>query len=176
MLTGKNVTLRPIQLEDAPGTLKLRYDMEANKAMMGYPFPVNIENEKNWINNLYPQGERKTIFLAIEENKTKKFVGYLSVKNINYINAAADFGIILAKESRGKGYAKEAMRLFFNYLYQEIHLRKLTLYVLEENTPAINIYKKVGFIREGLLKDHVWQDGQYKNLMVMSLFLKDLKI
>ncbi|MCU0284976.1 MAG: GNAT family N-acetyltransferase [Acidobacteria bacterium] len=174
MLAGKNITLRPLKFEDAPQTLELRYDIKANKAIMGYPFPVNLENEKNWIGGLYPQGERKTIFLAIEENETKKFAGYLSVKNINCINGTADFGIILIEESRGKGHAKEAMKLFFNYLYREIHLRKLTLYVLEGNAPAIDAYQKVGFSQEGLLKEHAWQDGQYKNIIVMSIFLKNL--
>jgi len=175
MLTGKLITLRPLKHEDALQTLELRYDIEANQAMMGYPFPVNLENERNWISSLYPQGERKSIFLAIEENENKKFAGYLSAKNINYINGTADFGIILSKESRGKGYAKEAMKLFFNYLHREIHLRKLTLYVLEGNTSAIEVYKKVGFTREGLLKEHAWQDGHYKNVLIMSIFLGDLK-
>lgn len=175
MLTGKHITLRPLKLEDAPRTLELRYDIEANKAMMGYIFPVNLENERNWISSLYPQGERKTIFLAIEENKTKKFAGYLSVKNINYINGTADFGIILLKEFRGKSYAKEAMGIFFNYLSRDIHLRKLTLYVLDGNISAIEAYKKVGFSQEGLLKDHVWQDRHYKNVLIMSIFLGDLK-
>lgn len=176
MLVGKHITLRPLKLEDATQTLELRYDIESNKAMMGYPFPVNLENEKNWISSLYPQGERNSIFLAIEENAHKKFAGYLSAKSINYIDGTADFGIILLKEFRGKGYSKEAMNLFFNYLYREIHLRKLTLYVLEGNTPAIEAYKKIGFIREGLLKEHTWQDGQYKNIVVMSIFLKNLEV
>jgi len=174
MLNGKNVTLRSITLEDVPDTLKLRQDMKSNKALMGYPFPVNLNNEKIWIDNLYPQGERKTIYLAIEEKKTKKFAGYVSVKNINYINTTAEFGIILLEEFRGKTYANEAMKLFFEYLYNEIHLRKITLYVLEGNEKAIKLYKKIGFNQEGILKEHVWQDGKFKDLMVMSLFLETI--
>jgi len=172
MLKSKNITLRPLALEDAPYTLALRYDMEANKAMMGYPYPVNLENEKTWIANLYPQGERKSIFLAVEESKTKTFAGYLSVKNIDNISGTADFGIIFAKEFRGKGYAKETLDIFFDYLSREIHLRKLTLFVLEENETAVEVYKKNGFEQEGLLKAHVWQDGQYKSVIVMSTFLR----
>lgn len=175
MIIGKKVTLRPLKIEDAPYTLELRYDWEANKLMMGYQFPVNLENEKEWINQLYPKGERNRIYLAIEENKIKKFVGYMSLKNINYINGTGDFGIILLKRFRNKGYAKEGIILFYRYLYEEIYLRKITLYVLEENEIAINAYKKIGYKQEGLLKEHVFQNGKYKNVVVMSLFLKDLK-
>ncbi|MGE5342996.1 MAG: GNAT family N-acetyltransferase [Candidatus Omnitrophota bacterium] len=173
MLTGKHIRLRPLRPEDASWTLELRYDRQASKALMGYPFPVNIENEKNWISRLYPQGERRTVFLALVERETQAFAGYISVKNINPIDGTAEFGIILGEAFRSKGYAGEAMTLFFNYLYQEIHLRKLTLHVLEDNRPALHVYKKVGFIEEGRLKAQVWQDGRYKDIIVMSIFLND---
>ena len=175
MLKGKDISLRPLQPEDAAQTLLLRQDTESNKAMMGYPFPVNLESERTWIGNLYPQGERKSIFLAVEENQSGHFIGYLSARSINYINSTAEFGIILRGNSRGKGYCKQAMSLFFDFLFQDINLRKINLYVLEDNTPAIAAYRGLGFLEEGLLKKQVWQDGKYKNLLIMSLFLPDFK-
>jgi RimJ/RimL family protein N-acetyltransferase len=175
MIVGERVTLRPLQPEDVEQTLLLRYDMEANKALMGFPHPVNIENEKQWLTGLYPNGERKAVFLALIENSTHDFAGYMSVKNINYISGTADFGIILGKNFRGKGYASEGMKLFFNYLYRELHLRKLTLYVLEDNTPAVKAYERIGFVREGLLKEHTWQSGLYKNVVIMSIFEEKLE-
>jgi len=174
MVVGKNITLRPLQLQDAEFTLQLRRDMEANKALMGYPFPVNMENEIQWLTGLYPQSPRKTVYLAVEENNSRQFAGYLSVKNIDLISGTAEFGIILSAEFRGKGYGSQAMRLFFKYLYQEINLRKISLQVLEDNAPAVAAYEKQGFVREGLLSQHVRQDGRYKNVVLMSLFLERL--
>lgn len=175
MLKGKKITLRPLKIEDAKHTLELRYDVEANKALIAYPFPVNIENEIEWIENLYPKGVREYIYFAIEENSSKNFVGYLSLQKINYINRNGNFGVIILKKFRGKDYSVEAMKIFFNYIFDQINLRKIKLEVLKENAKAIKIYKDMGFNEEGLLKEHIYQDGKYKDLLLMSLFPEDFK-
>jgi RimJ/RimL family protein N-acetyltransferase len=175
MLKGKKINLRPLKIEDAKHTLELRYDVEANKALIAYPYPVNIENEKEWIENLYPKGVRENIYFAIEENSSNEFVGYLSLQKINYINRNGNFGVIILKKFRGKGYSAEAMKLFFVYIFDQINLRKIKLEVLKENAKAIKIYKDLGFNEEGILKEHIYQDGKYKDLLMMSLFSEDFK-
>ncbi|MBL7086678.1 MAG: GNAT family N-acetyltransferase [Candidatus Cloacimonetes bacterium] len=175
MLNGKKVTLRPLKIEDSKFTLELRYDVEANKNLLAYPYPVNIENEKQWIENLYPKGVRENIYFAIEQNSSKDFVGYLSLQNINYINRNGDFGIILLKKYRGQDYSREAMKLFFSYIFDQINLRKIKLGVLKENDKAIKIYESLDFKEEGTLKEHVYQDGKYKDLVLMGLLSEDFK-
>jgi RimJ/RimL family protein N-acetyltransferase len=175
MLIGKKITLKPLKVEDAKFTLELRYDIDANKALIGYPYPVNLENEKQWVENLYTKGSRESIYYAIEENSSKDFAGYLSLQKINYINRNGDFGIILLKRFRGKGYSTDAMKLFFSYIFEQINLRKIKLEVLKENNKAIKIYKDIGFKEEGIFKEHIYQDGKYKDLVLMSLFSTDFK-
>ncbi len=175
-ITGNIVNLRPISLEDAPFTFELRLDYEGIKSFLGYLFPVNIENEKKWITEIYSEKEKKNIYFAIEKNDDREFIGYISAKNINYIHRHADFGIILLKKFRGKGYASEAMKLFFNYLFNDLNLHKIKLEVLEDNFTAIKLYEKIGFVKEGLLKEHIWQDGKFKNLVIMSLFSTNFKM
>ena len=173
MLKGKKITLRPLKIEDAKHTLELRYDVEANKALIAYPYPVNVENEKELIENLYPKGVRENIYFAIEENSSNDFVGYLSLQKINYINRNGNFGVIILRKFRGKGYSAEAMELFFSYIFDQINLRKIKLEVLKENGKAIKIYKDMGFNEEGILREHIYQDGKYKDLLMMSLFSGD---
>lgn len=150
--------------------MKLRYDRDAVKALLGYPYPVNLENKKECISSLYSSYEQKQIYMAIVEKDQNKLAGYITAKNINLIHQNAEFGIILAKEFRGKGLAKEATALFMSYLFNDIHLNKVSLTALEENTAAIRMYESLGFKHEGCLKRHIWQDGSFKNLLIFSLF------
>jgi len=83
--------------------------------------------------------------------------------------------VIILKKFRGKGYSVEAMKIFFNYIFDQINLRKVKLEVLKENAKAIKIYQDMGFNEEGLLKEHIYQDRKYKDLLVMSLFSEDFK-
>ena len=176
MLEGKNIILRALSENDAQHTLELREDFEAIKQFMGNTYPVGLADEKNWINDLHRKGFRERIVFAIFQKKDdeKNFAGYLGVKNINYIHKTADFGIILAKEFRGKGLGKEAMEMFFDYLFRQINIRKIKLEVLEDNDIAINLYKRIGFKEEGRKVEEYWQDGKYKNVVLMYLIFDKL--
>ena len=175
MIVGEKITLRPFKMEDAEHTYKIRCDMEGNKAYAGFPLPVNLENEKLWIANMYPPGYRKHIYLAIEENESKKFAGYVGARNIDYINRNAEVGLILLKEFRGKGYFKPAQILFYNYLFNEINMHKVYSFVIKGNDIALVNDKKIGFIEEGIIKEHIFQDGIYKDVVFISLYAKDFK-
>lgn len=171
MLIGEKIYLRPLGLKDSEYTLMLRQDIEGISELMGYIYPVNLENEIEWIKEIHGKGFRDKIYFAIIEKNSDKFVGYISVQNIHYLDRTADFGIIISKDYRGKGYGKEAIEKFFNYLKNVIGIRKVNLRVLKENKTAIELYKKVGFYLEGELKAQVYQNTQFKDVLIMSKFL-----
>ncbi|MEO0226866.1 MAG: GNAT family protein [candidate division WOR-3 bacterium] len=170
MLKGKRIILRPVTPDDVKETISLRYDFEANKQYLGYIFPINLTNEQRWIESLYSQRIRERIDLVIEEKNTHRFIGLIGVNNIDYINKRAKFGIFIKRRYWGKGFGKEAMRIFLNYLFNQINLNKIYLEVLTENQRAIKLYKSMGFEPEGILKAHYYQDGRYKDVAIYSIF------
>ncbi len=173
MIESKRLILRSFRIEDAGGMDKLRSDFEAVKAFAGSPFPSNIESEKEWIHKMYQKGIRNNIYLAIEEKESQSFIGYCVARNINFLNRNADVGIIFLKEGRGKGYFREISVLFYDYLFAQLNFHKVYSIVIEDNKIALNSDKKIGFVVEGLIKEHIWQDGKYKNVVFVSLYRKD---
>lgn len=170
IIKGKNIFLRAFEIDDAKWLQEIRQDFEGLKGFAGSPFPSNLESEKEWISNMYPKGERKSIFLAIIENGSKQFSGYCVARNIDYINSHAEVGIILHKNARGKGFFKDVSFAFYDYLFGQINLNKLYSFVLESNEIALNTDKKIGFSVEGLIKEHIFQDGEYKDVHFVSLY------
>jgi len=171
MLKGDKIYLRPLKLEDANYTLSLRYDLDSINSLMGYPFPVNLDCEIEWIRSLYSKGLRDKIYLGIIDQESQEFVGYLSLQNINYIDRVGEFGIIIDKKYRGKGFAKEAISLFLDYLNKNFAIRKVTLKVFSDNLIAIELYKKLGFEIEGKLIKHSFSNSIFKDVLIMSKFL-----
>lgn len=170
MLEGRRIILRPIGTDDIKETLSLRQDLEANKQYLGYIFPINLSNEQRWVEDLYTQKFRERIDLVIEEKKTHKFIGLIGVNGIDYIHRRAKFGIFIKRKYWGKGFGREATRVFLNYLFNQVNLNKIYLEVLAENKQAIGLYKRVGFVKEGSLKAHCYQDGRYKDVEIYSIF------
>lgn len=50
------------------------------------------------------------------------------------------------------------------------NIRRVYLSVNGNNSRAIQAYKACGFIEEGRLRAHVWNDGKFVDLVFMGLF------
>jgi len=169
MIEGNKIRLRAFVIDDAKYITELKSDFEGLKAFAGFPFPSNTESEKEWISNMYTKGLPSTIYFAVEDKTSNEFAGYCVARRIDYLSRNAEVGIILMKSARGKGYFKEVSYLFYNYLFNEINLHKVYSFVIEGNL-ALKADKKIGYVEEGLVKEHLWQDGVYKNLHFVSLY------
>ena len=62
---------------------------------------------------------------------------------------------MLATEYHGKGYAYEAARAFFDYLFNEKGARRIYAFTEDYNTPSQKLCEKLGMRREGLFKEFV---------------------
>tara|TARA_R110002124_G_C8974716_1_gene515923 strand:+ start:81495 stop:82052 length:558 start_codon:yes stop_codon:yes gene_type:complete len=173
MYKSKRIRLRAFTEDDANLILEMKMDFEGLKAAAGRPFPSNLNSEKEWISNMYPNGLLSTIVFAIEEIETGLFVGYCSASNINYINSNAHVGLFFHKQGRGKGYFKEASILFYGYLFNELNLHKVHSFVLLYNEAVIVSDKKIGFKEEGTMKEHIYQGGSYHDALIIGLTKKD---
>ena len=92
-------------------------------------------------------------------------VGNIALQNINWINRTAEFaGIIGEKEYWGKGIGTEAVRLLFAHGFDKLNLNKIYLGTAEHNKGMITIALKLGMKQEGILKNHVFLNGDYCNI------------
>jgi len=173
MYKNDRIKLRPFKEDDAKYIQEIKEDYDGLKAFAGRPFPSNLESEKEWISNMYPPGLLSTIYFVVEEIETGDFIGYTVARKIDYINSNADVGIIFHKKARGKGYFKEASILFYRYLFSEINLHKVYSFVLVYNDIAIENDKKIGFQIEEIMKEQVYQDGEYHDVFMISLYSDD---
>ena len=77
-------------------------------------------------------------------------------------------GIGLLPQFRGQGIGTNLIRSTLAAT-RTIGLHRVELTVRENNTRAIELYKKVGFVVEGFQRDAVQIDGLYENIVCMAL-------
>ena len=83
----------------------------------------------------------------IYECATKK-IGYF--RTSKWTKNSCYLGMDIHKNFRGKGYAKDAYNEFFSFIKKKYpNINKLMLEVIESNTRAYNLYKKLGFVEIG---------------------------
>jgi len=98
-----------------------------------------------------------------------EIVGRLSIARDTHPASehVADLGLMVAVESRGRGVGTALLQAAVDWA-REAGVRKLELHVFPWNEPAIALYEKFGFEREGYRKGHYRRDGEYVDAILMA--------
>lgn len=113
----------------------------------------------------------KTIFLVAEVEG--KIVGFTRCEGskLSRFRHKAEFGICISKEYWGHGIGKVLLENILMWA-DTVGIEKISLTVVQTNTKAIQLYKRYGFVEEGLLiKDRIHKDGNYYNTVIMGRLL-----
>ena len=111
------------------------------------------------------------LFWAIHLKEGGKHIGNIKIDPVNKRHGLGEYGIMIGDSDEwGKGYAKEASELVIHHCFRDLRLRKITLGVVENNTSAVALYNKIGFLVEGRYINHVFYNGSYCNVLRMAFF------
>ena len=111
------------------------------------------------------------LFWAIHLKFDNKHIGNIKIDPINYKHSFGEYGIMMGDRSEwGKGYAFEASLTVLNHCFEILNLRKVCLGVISHNEIAIALYKKLGFIIEGIYKKHLLYNKDFSDCIRMSKF------
>jgi len=96
--------------------------------------------------------------------------GLINFVNINQAIKKAEFGIFLFEEK----YANSGISLFaeffaLNFLFDQLHLNKIYLNVIDFNKKTISLHKNFGFKIDGIFRKDIIKNNQYCNLVHMSI-------
>jgi RimJ/RimL family protein N-acetyltransferase len=80
-------------------------------------------------------------------------------------------GIVISEKYTGLGLGKILMNELIDFAKQNGTTQKISLVTREDNVVAIELYKKLGFEVEGVLKKDNMINGQYYDTIAMGLFV-----
>jgi len=170
LIYGKRVRLRHTEKEDLALFVEWLNDPEVRRGLMLY-LPLSIAEEQQWFENMLtsPQDERPLVIEAQTDNGWT-MIGNSSFHNIDWRNRNAELGIFIGDKSFwDQGYGTEVMRLLLKHGFTTLNLHLIYLRVYENNQRAIRVYEKAGFVEEGRLRQRIFIDGQYMDVIFMSV-------
>jgi diamine N-acetyltransferase len=103
-----------------------------------------------------------------------KAVGYAILAGRMEANKAIELRRIVIVE-KGRGLGKASVQLFKKLAFQELKAHRLWLDVREYNTRARNLYKSLGFVEEGLIRDCILLDNKFVSHYIMSILEQEYK-
>ena len=170
MIIGERIILREIEEDDLNSIVKWRNDPDILRWLFSYS-PLNKTKQRKWYEKYLDDDTQQTFIIEVKEEKTP--IGTVGLTNIDYKNQRGELTIIIGEKNyRGKGLGDECLNLLVKFAFNEMNLRKIKTLVFSDNEKAIKLYKKCGFVEEGVLKEEIFKDGMCKDVLIMSIWRK----
>jgi len=173
MLKGQKTILRSISRDDVERLWQFNNDVEVELAGGGDPpIPQSLSRLYAQYDSDATKGGRDGASFAIEADGI--CIGQCALFNFNETAQTCELGIAIGDKAYwGRGYGPDAIRSLLDYAFRLRNFRRVHLSVNGNNQRAIRAYKACGFVEEGRLRAHVWNDGKYIDLVLMGLLQKE---
>ena len=167
-LRGEHVYLRALEPED----LDFIYEVENQPehwAMSDFTVPYSRFSIRQYLqenhSDLFTDKQLRLVIALCGDGTP---VGTIDLFNYQPLHAHAEVGILVRKEHRGRGYAREALGLLCDYAFGFLHLHQLAARVVTDNEVSLRLFRSCGFSECGVLRQWWRVDGAYKDVLVLQ--------
>ena len=165
---GKEVSIRYVCIDDTKDLLEMYNSLVKEKGYTTTVRKFTLKEETLFIKSvLLKTVERKEIFLVAEYDGKVLGAATVEKETMPLIVHRASFGIMLKKEIRGEGVGEELTKAILREAKRFLGVKMVTLNAFEENVPAVNLYKKLGFRQFGRLEKGLNHFGKLKTELFM---------
>lgn len=165
--------LRELSRGDIESINRWRNDREIIRTLGSTFRYIAEEIDSAWMDS-YLSSRSNCIRLAICEMASKKIVGAVYLLAIDWIARSCEFGIWIGeRDFQGRGVGTFATNKALEHAFLDMNLNRVHLTVLENNERAIALYRKIGFSVEGILRQAVFKEGSYLNMVQMAILASE---
>lgn len=135
---------------------------------LGMRHPINEPQELEHIQKFNTTPTDRIFGVYVKDES--RLIGTIGLHQIDAVSHRAVIGILIGdKAYQNSGYGTEAMQLVMRFGFMELNLHRMLLYVFASNDRAVHVYEKVGFVKEGCLRDHLWRHGKWQDVYVYGI-------
>ena len=163
-MTNTNViTIRAAEPDDFAAVQAVYAQPNAYRGTLQMPYP----SAEQWRARLANQAAGRTVLVAVLDECIVGNIGLAIDGNIRRRHAGS-IGMGVHDDFAGRGVGTELLAAALDLADNWHNLRRVELTVFADNERAINLYRRLGFIEEGRLKDYAFRDGEYVDALYMA--------
>jgi RimJ/RimL family protein N-acetyltransferase len=163
MISGRRVTLRPVEERDYPLIHTWQNDPDV-WWRMDYERPFSLQDIADDAESSRKEG---VPFVIEAEGRPVGRIGLNQFRTRDRICSLYLF--VGDRRAWGKGYAKDAVATLLRYAFERWDLYQVELWALAVNEPAIRVYEACGFVPDARLRARSFKDGAWVDRIVMSV-------
>jgi UDP-4-amino-4,6-dideoxy-N-acetyl-beta-L-altrosamine N-acetyltransferase len=126
---------------------------------------ISLEEHLKFIDSL--KSDNRNFYFLVK--RASEYLGVISLTRISMENRNAYLGIYTNPEKKMAGLGSMLGEVLLKLAFDVAKLHTLKLEVFEDNERAIALYRKLGFVEEGRLREFIFRDGKWKDVIVMGI-------
>lgn len=163
------VTIRQFERTDIPKKVEWINNPENNQ-FLHYDIPICVEKTEKWFDSHIGEETRYDAMIEVDGVP----VGTIGLLSIDRKNRKAEYYIAMGETSyKGKGVAKEASKLILQYAFEVLDLNRVYLFTEFENIAAQKLFERVGFAKEGLIRQDIMSHGKLVDRYAYGILRED---
>lgn len=174
-IDAERVTLRWITDEDVDSLYSIFSDSEVMRYWSSPPLE-NREEAATLLDRIHQNFHERTYFQwGIARRTDNRVIGTTTLFHLDLSNRRAEIGYALGRDHWGQGYIQEALNALFAFAFDELDLHRLEADVDPRNARSIRTLERLGFQREGYLRERWHVAGDIQDALFYGLLKREWK-
>jgi [ribosomal protein S5]-alanine N-acetyltransferase len=106
---------------------------------------------------------------GIARRSDDQLIGSLTLFNLDFDHRRAEIGYALGRAYWGQGYMHEALQALLAYAFETLDLHRIEADIDPRNTASIKTVERLGFKREGYLRERWQTNGEIQDAFFYGL-------
>lgn len=103
-------------------------------------------------------------------------IGICGFTSIDYLNRNAEFSLYIRKDARGCNYGENALKSLVRHGFEDWGFNRIWGEVFDFNEAGKSIFNKIGFRKEGTLRETYWKKGRFIDSDIISILAREAKV
>ncbi len=169
VINGKRVRLRWLTLNDVNSLYSIFSDPEVMRYWSSSPLE-NIAAAEELLERIHNNFEKRVLFQwGVARRADDRVIGTCTLFHVDTDSRRAEVGYALGCEYWGNGYMREALTLLVNFCFYDLNLHRLEADVDPQNTSSIKLLERLGFRKEGYLRERWHVGGEIQDALFYGL-------
>ncbi|RUL75926.1 GNAT family N-acetyltransferase [Dyella choica] len=173
ILDTRRLLLRPLRKEDASIFFEVWSDPEAVRYFSFPPMQDVEQAHARVADKLQSSSDGNSVICVIESKDTGEVLGDCALFNGVSHSRRAEIGYCLGRKYWGKGYMVEAADALIEHGFKQAGLRRIEADIDPRNLPSIQLVERLGFKREGYLRERWMIGGEVADTVLYGLIHSD---
>ena len=172
-LRTPRLRLRPFDDADANDLFALHSSAEVLRYWDAPPWADRARSQRFIDVSRQLAGEHTGVRLAVERCSDVTFIGWCSLNRWNPEYRSASLGYCFAQQAWGQGYATEAAGALLRWAFDALDLNRVQAETDTRNMASARVLEKLGFVREGTLREDCVVNGEVSDSWVFGLLRRE---